>query len=61
MMPSARPRWNAILCMMNGWGRRPRPGGVAPATSATFSCKQAALQDALYSSIQSTVAYNDCA
>lgn len=38
MMPSARPRWNAILCIMNGCGSRPRDGGAAPATNAAFSC-----------------------
>lgn len=39
MMPRARPRWNAILCITNGCGRLPALGVVAPASSATRSCK----------------------
>ena len=38
MMPRARPRWKAILCITNGCGRLPPLGVVAPASSATRSC-----------------------
>ena len=40
MMPRARPRWNAILCITNACGRRPALGAVAPANKATRSCRQ---------------------